>query len=87
MPHPRGLVRPVTGLGHGQRILPMQLPQTSPRNDPVVLWALQQNLLFIAEAALGVRDTSKKIYTNRDSQAMGLEIGSCSCVTVQIYAA
>ena len=40
---------------------PMQLPQTSPRNDPVTLWALQQNLLSIAEAALGARDTSKKI--------------------------
>ena len=40
----------------------MQLPQTSPRNDPVALWALQQNLLSIAEAALGARDTSKKIY-------------------------
>ena len=40
----------------------MQLPQTSPRHDPVALWALQQNLLSIAEAALGARDTSKKIY-------------------------
>ena len=40
----------------------MQLPHTSPRNDPVALWAFQQNLLSIAEAALGARDTSKKIY-------------------------
>ena len=40
----------------------MQLPQSSPRNDPVALWALQQNLLSIAEASLGARDTSKKIY-------------------------
>ena len=40
----------------------MQLPHTSPRNDPVALWALQQSLLSIAEAALGARDTSKKIY-------------------------
>ena len=43
-------------------VTPMQLPQTSPRNDPVALWALQQNLLSIAESALGTRDTSKKIY-------------------------
>ena len=49
-------------LGHGQKILPMQLPQTSPRNDPVALWAFQQNLLSIAEADLGARDASKKIY-------------------------
>ena len=40
----------------------MQLPQTSPRNDPVALWALQQQLLSLAEAALGPRDASKKIY-------------------------
>ena len=40
----------------------MQLPQTSPRSDPVALWALQQQLLSLAEAALGARDTSKKIY-------------------------
>ena len=49
-------------LGHGQKSLPMQLPQTSPRNDPVALWELQHNLLSIAEAVLGARDTSKKIY-------------------------
>ena len=40
----------------------MQLPQTSPKDDPVALWALQLDLLAIAEAALGARDTSKKIY-------------------------
>lgn len=40
----------------------MQLPQTSPRSDPVALWALQQQLLSLAEAALGARDTSKKIF-------------------------
>ena len=40
----------------------MRLPQTSPKDDPVALWALQLDLLSIAEAALGARDTSKKIY-------------------------
>ena len=40
----------------------MQLPQTSPRSDPVTLWTLQQHLLSLAEVALGARDTSKKIY-------------------------
>ena len=40
----------------------MLLPQTSPRDDPATLWALQKNLLSIAKATLGVRDTSKKIY-------------------------
>ena len=49
-------------LGHSQKILPMQLPRTSPRNDPVALWALQQSLLSIAEAALGARDTTTKMY-------------------------
>ena len=40
----------------------MQLPQTRPKDDPVALWALQLDLLSIAKAALGARDTSKKIY-------------------------
>ncbi len=40
----------------------MQLPQTSPKSDSVALWALQQQLLSLAEAALGARDTSKKIF-------------------------
>ena len=48
-------------LGHRQRSLPMQMPQTCPRDDPVALWELQQHLLSIAEAALGSRDASKKI--------------------------
>ena len=39
----------------------MQLPQASPKDDPVALWALQLDLLSNAEAALGARDTSKKI--------------------------
>lgn len=40
----------------------MQPPQTSPKGDPVALWALQLHLLSLAEAALGARDASKKIY-------------------------
>ena len=47
----------------------MQPPQTSPKGDPVALWALQLHLLSLAEAALGARDASKKIY-QRHSQTM-----------------
>ena len=39
----------------------MQLPQTKPRDDPNALWALQMELLSIAESALGPRDASKRI--------------------------
>ena len=40
----------------------MQLPQTKPRDDPNALWALQMELLSMAESVLGPRDASKKIY-------------------------
>ena len=39
----------------------MQLPQTRPQDDPAVLWALQVELLSVAESLLGPRDVSKKI--------------------------
>ena len=38
------------------------LPNTLPRDDAEGLWALQVNLLSIAERVLGARDNSKKIY-------------------------
>ena len=40
----------------------MKLPATNPRDDPSALWALQIELLSTAEAFLGPRDVSKKIY-------------------------
>ena len=40
----------------------MKLPETNPRDDPEGLWALQLELLKRANAALGPRDASKKIY-------------------------
>ena len=39
-----------------------QLPETNPLDDPGGLWALQINLLFMAESILGHRDQSKRIY-------------------------
>lgn len=36
--------------------------RTIPREDPVALWALQVELLSLAEDVLGPRDESKKIY-------------------------
>ena len=38
----------------------MKLPQTNPRDDPSALWALQMELLSIAESSR--RDLSKKVY-------------------------
>ena len=40
----------------------MKLPETNPRDDPSGLRALQQELLAMAEAYLGPRDSSKKLY-------------------------
>ena len=40
----------------------MRLPATQPVNDPAGLWALQLELLAMAESLLGPRDASKKIY-------------------------
>ena len=40
----------------------MKLPQTNPRDDPSALWALQMELMSIAESVLGRRDLSKKVY-------------------------
>ena len=40
----------------------MKLPETNPRDDTAGLWALQLELLSIAESILGPRDVSKKIY-------------------------
>ena len=40
----------------------MKLPDTNPRDDPAGLWALQLELLSIAESILGPRDSSKKLY-------------------------
>ena len=40
----------------------MQLPEATPRDAPDALWALQRELLTVAEALLGPRDMSKKIY-------------------------
>ena len=39
-----------------------RLPETKPRDDPGALWALQVDLLSMAESILGRRDHSKKIY-------------------------
>ena len=43
----------------------MPLPATQPVNDPAGLWALQLELLTMAESLLGPRDASKKIYQPR----------------------
>ena len=40
----------------------MRLPETKPRDDRSGLWSLQVELLSMAEAVLGPRDISKKIY-------------------------
>ena len=40
----------------------MQLPEVNPRDAPDALWALQKELLSVAEALLGPRDVSKKVY-------------------------
>ena len=40
----------------------IQLPETKPLDDPEALWALQVDLLSMAESVLGRRDLSKKIY-------------------------
>ena len=40
----------------------MVLPQTEPVNDPGTLWALQKELLEMAQRLLGIRDESKTIY-------------------------
>ena len=40
----------------------MKLPDTNPRDDPAGLWALQLELLAMAESTLGPRDSSKKLY-------------------------
>ena len=39
----------------------MQLPETKPRDDPESLWALQIELLEMAQSILGCRDASKRI--------------------------
>ena len=39
----------------------MQLPESMPRDDPAALWALQAELLSIAESILGTRDLTKQI--------------------------
>ena len=39
----------------------MKLPDTNPCDDPSGLWALQQELLMMAEGTLGPRDMSKQI--------------------------
>ena len=40
----------------------MRLSATEPLNDPVGLWSLQLELMSTAEAVLGPRDSSKRIY-------------------------
>ncbi|MGZ8247970.1 MAG: hypothetical protein ACXWUF_08030 [Methylomagnum sp.] len=40
----------------------MQLPNSVPESDPANLWAIQNNLISIAENLLGKRDRSKTIY-------------------------
>ena len=40
----------------------MQLPSTVPEHDPPGLWALQQQLITLAEQLLGERDRTKTIY-------------------------
>jgi hypothetical protein len=37
-------------------------PASLPKDDPVTLWSLQQQLLSAAESRFGQRDTSKQIY-------------------------
>ena len=39
-----------------------RFPDTDPRDDPAALWTLQQELLSLAESALGPRNTSKTIF-------------------------
>ena len=41
----------------------IQLPETMPRDTPEALWALQLELLSMAESTLGHRDITKKIYS------------------------
>ncbi len=43
----------------------MPLPATQPVDDPAGLWALQLELLAMAESLLGPREASKKIYQPR----------------------
>ena len=43
----------------------MNLPKTKPRDDPETLWALQVELLSMAEPLLGHRDMSKKVLPAR----------------------
>ena len=43
----------------------MKLPATNPRDDPERLWAMQADLLVIAESVLGPRDSSKEICAPR----------------------
>jgi len=40
----------------------MHLPETNPRDDPNTLWALQVELMTIAQSVLGPRDTTKRIF-------------------------
>ena len=40
----------------------MRFPHTNPIDDPTTLWALQNELLSLAESFLGPRNSSKKIY-------------------------
>jgi hypothetical protein len=40
----------------------MQFPNSRPDAEPVILWQLQNDLLMLAEAQLGSRDATKKIY-------------------------
>ena len=40
----------------------MQLPETKPRDDPGTLWALQVELMSVAQSILGPRDPSKQVY-------------------------
>ena len=40
----------------------MQLPEAKPRDDPSTLWALQVELMSVAQSILGPRDTSKQVY-------------------------
>ena len=39
----------------------IELPTTNPSNDPGTLWALQMDLLLLAESQLGSRDTAWEI--------------------------
>ena len=46
----------------------MRLPDSKPVDDPAGLWAMQGELLTLAESLLGTRDVSKKIYQPRFSR-------------------